>query len=144
MIQISKHKDDEQSYVEYMCHRPSQFCCSRCPLLLEPVVAATARHRLATSSRAQCRSLVPCALCLLCGQSLSTSAQLVEMMSTPIASTSIFSSSTKLPSTVGMRRRAAASICSLRTTCHRRPRMVSSPLRHPLGCQKTSDQGSAT
>ena len=134
MIQIAKNMG-EHSYVEYMCHRPSQLCCSRCPLLPEAVVAATARHRPATSNRAQCRLLVPCALCLLCGQSLSTSAQPVETMSIPIASISMFCSSTKLPSTVGMRRRAAASICSLRTTCHRRPRIVSSPLLHPLSCQ---------
>ena len=66
--------------------------------LLEPAVAATARHRPATSNRAQCRLLVPCALCLLCGQSLSTHAQPVEMMSTPIASISIFGRSTQGPS----------------------------------------------
>lgn len=75
----------------------------------EPVVAATARHRPATSNRAQCRLLVPCALCLLCGQSLSTHAQPVEMMSTPIASISIFGRSTQGPSTFGRK----ASTCTV-------------------------------
>ena len=99
----------DKSYVEYVCHRPSQFRCSRCPLLPELVVAATARHRPATSNRAQCRLLVPCALCAASRrqQSFPSSAQPVEMMSTTNASTCILCRSTEVPSTLGERRKAS-------------------------------------